>query len=117
MSNKLSPRSELVLKVLAAVAALIFVIKFGVHIGALLLLLVLVSLVLGVIISVLGIFFPETLKRYAEQAAESYAYLKGLLAKTINKKTSDNKTAADISETQMPAAEAVEAVDPKSDSK
>ncbi len=112
MSNKLSPRSELVLKVLAAVAALIFVIKFGVHIGTLLLLLVLLLLVLGVIISVLGIFFPETLKRYAEQAAESYAYLKGLLAKTSNK-----KPAADMSATQMPAEEAAEAVDPKSDSK
>lgn len=109
MSNKLSPRSELVLKVLAAVAALIFVIKFGVHIGALLLLLVLVSLVLGIIISVLGIFFPDTLKRYAEQAAASYAFLKALLAKTFNK-----KPAADMSATDLRPEEGA---DPESDSK
>jgi hypothetical protein len=56
-----------------------------VHIGFLLLLLAVLALLLGLLLLYLGTFHPATLKKYAEQAASSYAYLKALIDKTFNK--------------------------------
>ena len=84
MSTNSSPVTfKLIVKSLAALLLFVFLFEFRVHIGFLLLLLAIKTLILGLVLAYLGTFKPELLKKYSEQAADSYKYLRALIAKTF----------------------------------
>jgi membrane protein implicated in regulation of membrane protease activity len=85
MNNNFSISAKAVIKTALVIALTIFIFEFRVHIGFLLLLLAVLALLLGLLLLYAGTFQPATVKKYAEQAASSYAYLKALIDKTFNK--------------------------------
>jgi hypothetical protein len=88
MSTNSSPVTfKLIVKSLAALLLFVFLFEFRVHIGFLLLLLAIKTLILGLVLAYLGTFKPELLKKYSEQAADSYKYLRALIAKTFKRDT------------------------------
>lgn len=96
MSINTSPITfKLIVKSLAALLVFIFLVQFRVHIGYLLLLLAIKALILGLVLAYLGTFKPELLKKYSEQAAGSYEFLKGLFAKTFKGGTTVNTVPAE----------------------
>ncbi len=96
MSTNNSPVTfKLIVKSLAALLVFIFLLEFRVHIGFLLLLLAVKTLILGLVLAYLGTFKPELLKKYSEQAASSCEFLKGLIAKTFKGGTTVNTVPAE----------------------